>query len=162
MNDIEHEKVLEEAQPANENDVSAIIGEGLRELGVLKTQVSEAESVVTRARVKAEEQLSVVKTQANEEVTKARSQAREELVKAKAKTDADIAQAKERATAIVTKATSEINREVDSATASMREVKKRYSDRINHLIQTGWATPGALSSLGHSLPRSGGRKPGKK
>lgn len=162
MNDIEHEKVLEESPPTNETDVSAIIGEGLRELGILKAQVSEAESVVTRARVAAEEQLSVVKTQANEEVTQARFQAREELAEAKSKTDADIAQAKAKAAAVVAKATSEINREVDSASASMREVKKRYSDRINHLIQTGWATPGALSSLGHSLPRSGGRKPGKK
>ena len=157
----EDESLLDAAQPADGNDVAALIARGLRELGDLKRQVSDAEAIVAHARGQAEEQLSVVKAQANEEVTQAKLRAREALAQVKAQNEADLAQARANAQVIVDEAASEINQDVNTASAAANEVRARYVAHINLLIQTGWATPGALASLGHSVPRSGGRKPSK-
>lgn len=148
--------------PADAQDVAALIAQGLADLGQLKAEVSAAETVVEQTRATADERVAEYKAEAAEAISEARNAATAEVERVKAETDEQVAEVRAEANEKLAAGKKEQAEVVAAAVQSADEVKARYAEHINHLIQTGWATPGALASMGHAVPRGrGGRKPSK-
>ncbi|TXH10731.1 MAG: hypothetical protein E6R04_04535 [Spirochaetes bacterium] len=140
-------------------DVAALITQGLNDLGVLKAQCAEADENLEQARIDAASSMEQYKERAQATIAEARAEATEaveqvrremhdRVAEVKASVDAELAQVK--ATQYV---------EADAAAAAAEEVRAKYHALIEQLIQTGWATQGALASMGHAVVKRRGRKP---
>jgi vacuolar-type H+-ATPase subunit H len=140
-------------------DVAALITQGLNNLNELRDRCAEADARLEQARIDAETSMQQYKERAQATIAEARSEAteaveqvrremNERVAEVKASVDAELAQVK--ATQYV---------EADEAEAAAATVRAQYRDLIEQLIQTGWATPGALASMGHAVVKKRGRKP---
>lgn len=144
--------------PVAAQDVAALITKGLADLEVLKAQVAEAEDRVAAARAEADSVIAAAKEQAQQTIAAARAAATEAIEKVKAEQDAIVAQVREDANAEVDATKAEQQEALAAVSAEVETAQEAYAKLINDLIDTGWATTGSLASLGHQVPRRGGRK----
>lgn len=148
----------DEVHPAAPTDVASLISQGLTDLGALKEECAAAESRAEQALADVSAAMEQYKQRAATAVTEARAEATAIVEQARRETNEKVLAVKSAADAELAQVRAELGSDADAAAAEASEVRERYHALIQQLIDTGWATSGALSSMGHVVVKKRGRR----